>query len=357
MGLMDYLKGQFLEIIQWTDDSRDTLSWRFPDEDKEIKRGAQLIVRESQVAQFVYLGQYGDTFGPGKHTLSTENIPILSTLKGWKYGFESPFKADVYYVTTRLFTGNKWGTSNPIMMRDADFGIVRVRAFGTFDFRITEPKLFLKEVAGTDNHFRLDEFADTMRSRIVSVFTDALATAKVPVLDLATRYSELGEALLPIINPTTQGKYGIEITSFILENASVPPEVEAAIDKRSSMGAIGNLNDYVKFQMAEGMAKGGAGPAGAAAELAMGFGMAQNMMAQGAFNMNPAAGGAAAPAAGAAPAAAPSVDILTPAQVAQTLGVTEADVLASIEGGQIKAKKIGTQYRITKAALDEFLAQ
>ena len=354
MGLMDYLKGQFLEIIQWTDDSRDTLSWRFPDEDKEIKRGAQLIVRESQIAQFVYLGQYGDTFGPGKHTLSTENIPILSTLKGWKYGFESPFKADVYYVTTRLFTGNKWGTSNPIMMRDADFGIVRVRAFGTFDFRITEPKLFLKEVAGTDNHFRLDEFADTMRSRIVSVFTDALATAKVPVLDLATRYSELGDALLPIINPTTQGKYGIEITSFILENASVPPEVEAAIDKRSSMGAIGNLNDYVKFQMAEGMAKGGAGPAGAAAELAMGFGMAQNMMAQGAFNMNPAAG-AAAPAA--APVVAPSVDILTPAQVAQTLGVTEADVLASIEGGQIKAKKIGTQYRITKAALDEFLAQ
>ena len=174
MGLMDYLKGQVLEIIQWTDDSRDTLSWRFPDEDKEIKNGAQLIVRESQVAQFVYLGQFGDTFGPGKHTLTTENIPILSTLKGWKYGFESPFKADVYFVNTRLFTGNKWGTSNPIMMRDQDFGIVRVRAFGIFDFRITEPRLFLKEVAGSDHHFRLDEFADTMRSRIVSVFSDAL---------------------------------------------------------------------------------------------------------------------------------------------------------------------------------------
>ncbi len=357
MGLMDYLKGQFLEIIQWTDDSRDTLSWRFPDEDKEIKRGAQLIVRESQVAQFVYLGEYGDTFGPGKHTLTTDNIPILSTLKGWKYGLESPFKADVYYVTTRLFTGNKWGTSNPIMMRDADFGIVRVRAFGTFDFKITDPKLFLKEVAGTDNHFRLDEFADTMRSRIVSVFTDALASAKVPVLDLATRYSELGEALLPIINPVTQSKYGLEITSFILENASVPPEVEAAIDKRSSMSAIGNLNDYVKFQMAEGMAKGGTGPAGSAAEIAMGFGMAQNMMAQGAFNMNPAAASAAPAPAAAAPAPALSVEILTPAQVAQTLGVTEADVISSIEGGQIKAKKIGTQYRITKAALDEFLAQ
>lgn len=360
MGLMDYLKGQFLEIIQWTDDSRDTLSWRFPDEDKEIKRGAQLIVRESQVAQFVYLGQFGDTFGPGKHDLITDNIPILSTLKGWKYGFESPFKADIYYVTTRLFTGNKWGTSNPIMMRDQDFGIVRVRAFGTFDFKITDPKIFLKEVAGSDHHFRLDEFADTMRSRIVSVFTDALASAKVPVLDLATRYSELGEALLPLINPATQSKYGIEITSFLLENASVPPEVEQAIDKRSSMGAIGNLNDYVKFQMAEGMAKGGNSPASAAAEISMGFGMAQQMMAQGAFNMNPAAGAATPPPLpGAGPVAAAPVggDILTPAQVAQTLGVSEADVIATIEAGDIKAKKIGTQYRITKAALDEFLAK
>ena len=350
---MDYLKGQFLEIIEWTDDSRDTLSWRFPDDDKEIKKGAQLIVRESQVAQFLYLGQFGDTFGPGKHSLVTDNIPILSTLKGWKYGFESPFKADIYYVTTRLFTGNKWGTSNPIMMRDADFGIVRVRAFGTFDFRITDPKLFLKEVAGSDHHFRLDEFAETMRSRIVSVFSDALATAKVPVLDLATRYSDLGEALLPLINPATQGKYGIEISSFILENASVPPEVEKAIDQRSSMSAIGNLNDYVKFQMAQGMANGGGGAGGTAAELAVGFGVAQEMMKSGQLSMNPAA---ASPAAPAAAAAAPVADILAPAQVAQMLGVNEADVIASIEGGDLKAKKIGTQYRITKAALDEFLA-
>ncbi len=346
MGLMDYLRGQFLEIIQWTDDSRDTLSWRFPDEDKEIKRGAQLIVRESQVAQFVYLGQFGDTFGPGKHSLVTDNIPILSTLKGWKYGFESPFKADVYFVTTRLFTGNKWGTSNPIMMRDQDFGIVRVRAFGTFDFRIVDPKLFLKEVAGSDHHFRLDEFADTMRSRLVSIFSDALASAKIPVLDLATRYGELGEALLPAINPALQSKYGIEFTSFILENASVPPEVEAAIDKRSSMSAIGNLNDYVKFQMAEGMAKGGG--AGAPAEMAMGFAMAQEMMK----NTNLSQGGAA-PQAGGGGGALP--DVLTPAQVAQSLGVSEADVIASIDAGDLKGKKIGSAYRVTRAALEEFL--
>src|SRR2546426_2898862 len=201
MGILNFLKGQLIEIIEWTDDSRDTLSFRFPDEDKEIKRGAQLIVRETQVVQFVYLGEFGDTFGPGKHSLTTDNIPILTTIKSWKYGFESPFKADIYFVVTRIFTGNKWGTSNPVMMRDNDFGIVRARAFGTYDFHVVDPKLFLREVAGSDEHFRLDEFADTMRSRIVSVFTEALAQAKIPALDVAGRYSEVGNALLPIINP------------------------------------------------------------------------------------------------------------------------------------------------------------
>src|SRR5689334_5744324 len=272
MALMDFIKKQFIDIIEWTDDSRDTLSYRFPDEDKEIKRGAQLIVRESQVAQFVYLGAFGDQFGPGKHTLTTDNIPILTNLKSWKYALESPFKADVYYVVTRLFTGNKWGTANPVMMRDADFGIVRMRAYGTYDFRITDVQKFLKEVAGTDDHFRLDEFNDTMRSRIVSVFSDALAQAKIPALDVAARYSELGEALLPVINPIIGDKYGLAMTSFVVENVSVPAEVEQAIDKRSSMAAVGNLNDYVKYQMGQGMEKGGTGGAGGvAAEMAVGM--------------------------------------------------------------------------------------
>src|SRR2546428_1962329 len=274
MAILDFIKKQFIDIIEWTDDSRDTISWRFPDSDREIKRGAQLIVRESQVAQFVYLGQFGDTFGPGKHTLVTDNIPVLTTLKGWKYGFESPFKADVYFINTRLFTGNKWGTSNPVMMRDHDFGIIRLRAFGTYDFRVVEPRLFLKEVVGTDQNFRLDEFAETMRSRLVSVFTDSLATAKVPALDIASRYTELGDALLPVINPVVTAKYGIEIASFIVGNVSVPPEVDEAIDKRSSMSAIGNLNEYVKYQMGQGMGKGAGGAAGTAAGLAVGFGIA-----------------------------------------------------------------------------------
>ncbi len=353
MGLIDYLKTQFLEIIEWQDDSRDTISFRFPDMDKEIKNGAQLIVRESQVAQFVYLGQFGDTFGPGKHTLTTDNIPILSTLKGWKYGLHSPFKADVYYVNTRLFTGNKWGTANPIMMRDADFGIVRARAYGTFDFHVTDVKLFLKEVAGTDDHFRLDEFADTMRSRIVSVFTDALASAKVPVLDVASRYGELGAALLPMINPAVTTKYGIEITTFLVENVSVPPEVEEAIDKRSSMAAVGNLNDFVKFQMGQAMAKGGdaGGMAGTAAGLGAGLAMGQQMMA--ALNQPQTTTPAGGPAG--APPSNPGAELLGTADVAKVLGVSEADVLATLEKGDLKGKKIGTTWRIPKSAVDEFL--
>jgi len=357
MGVFDFIKGELLEVIEWTDDSRDTLSFRYPDEDKAIKNGAQLIVRESQLVQFVYLGEFGDTFGPGKHTLTTDNIPVLTRLKSWKYGFNSPFKADVYYLTTRLFTGNKWGTSNPIMLRDDDFGIVRARAFGTFDFKIVDAKLFLKEVAGSDQNFRLDEFSDTMRSRIVSIFSDALASSKIPVLDVASRYTELGEALLPLINPVVSGKYGIQIGSFIVENVSVPPEVEQAIDKRSSMAAVGNLNDFVKYQMAKGMeAPGGGGPAGMASELAVGFAIAQQIMqqqgvpsgAQGAMGAQGAT--AAAGAVGAAP------DLLSPADVAKKLGVPEADVMTIISSGELAAKKIGTSYRITRAALDKYLA-
>ena len=357
MSILDFIRKELIEIIEWTDDSRDTLSYRWPDDDRQIKNGAQLIVRESQMVQFVAAGQYADLFGPGKHTLSTQNIPVLSTILGWKYGFESPFKCDVYYLNTRLFTGNKWGTSNPVMMRDADFGVVRLRAFGTYDFRIVDPPKFLKEVAGTDQNFRLDEFADTMRSRIVSVFTEALAKAGVPALDVASRYSELGEALLPIINPAMTSKYGIEVTSFILENVSVPPEVEQAIDKRSSMGVIGNLNDYVKYQMGHGMGEGGEGAAAAAvpAQMAMGFGMAQEMMRNMQTGAPVVPGAAVPPPLPAAGGDAVALDVLTPEQAAQALSVSVEDVMASIAAGDLKARKIGNATRIARSALEEFL--
>jgi excisionase family DNA binding protein len=358
MAIMDFLNRQFIDVIEWVDDSRDTLSYRYPDDDKQIKNEAQLIVRESQIAQFVYVGQFADTLGPGRHTLKTENIPILSDLLGWKYKFQTPFKADVYYVVTRIFTGNKWGTSNPVMMRDADFGVVRMRAFGTYDFKIVDPVKFLKEVAGTDHHFRLDEFDNVMRSRLVSVFSETLAKAKVPALDVATRYSELGEALLEPINVATREKYGIELTAFVVENVSVPPELEQAIDKRGSMTAIGNLNDYIKYNMGNALAEGKAGVAGIGAELAAGLAMGQSMM-QG------MAGGAAqapsqaglvpqAPAAAAAPAAAP-IALMTPEQVAEALGVSPADVLQELEAGNLKGRKIGSQWRVPQASLDEFL--
>jgi len=354
LAILDFIRKQFIDIVEWTDDSRDTLSYRFPDDDKEIKNGAQLIVRESQTAQFVYLGQFGDTFGPGRYALTTANIPVLTDLEGWKYGLESPFKADVYFVVTRLFTGNKWGTANPVMMRDQDFGIVRLRAYGTYDFRVSNVQKFLKEVAGTDDHFRLDEFNDTMRSRIVSVFSDALAQAKIPALDVAARYSELGSALLPAINPILADKYGLAMTSFVVENVSVPAEVEQAIDTRSSMAAVGNLNDYVKFQMGQGMEKGGTGGvAGVGAEMAVGMAMAQQMVNQPGGVMAQTTKGveaARAPANGGG-----TVELMNPAQVAQMLGVAESDVLASLEAGDLKGKKIGTQWRVPKAAVDAFL--
>ncbi|HEY5307572.1 MAG TPA: SPFH and helix-turn-helix domain-containing protein, partial [Casimicrobiaceae bacterium] len=213
---------------------------------------------------------------------------------------------------------------------------------------------FLKEVAGTDDHFRLDEFNDTMRSRIVSVFTEALAGSKIPALDVASRYAELGGALLPLINPAIGEKYGLEMTTFLVENVSVPPEVEQAIDKRSSMAAVGNLNDYVKFQMAQGMGQGsgGGGIGGAGAELAMGMAMAQQMMNQTGGLMAQATPGIPAPA---APNGAPVPELMTPAQVAQMLGVAESDVMASLDAGDLRGRRIGTQWRVTRAAVDAFL--
>jgi excisionase family DNA binding protein len=235
------------------------------------------------------------------------------------------------------------------MLRDSDFGVVRLRAFGTYDFRITEPKTFLREIAGSDHNFRLDEFADTMRSRIVSIFSDAVASAKIPVLDVASRYLELGEALLPLINPAVTTKYGLEITSFIVENVSVPPEVEQAIDKRSSMAAVGNLNDFVKYQMAKGFETGGGGAAGTAAELAVGFGLAQQMMQQG------FAGGQATPTI--APAGGAVPELMSPEEAATALGVSEADVMAVLESGELKGKKIGSTWRISRAALTSYMSE
>jgi len=273
MSLWDKIKGEFIDIIQWTDDSQDTMVYRFERYGNQIKMGAQLTVRESQAAVFVNEGQIADVFTPGMYTLETQNMPILSTLKGWKYGFNSPFVAEVYFVNTKRFTNLKWGTLNPLMMRDPDFGIVRVRAFGTYEMRVIDPATFIREIVGTDGQFTTDEIANQIRNHIVSNFATTIGEAKIPVLDLVGQYQNMGQMLTEKIAPHL-AQYGIELTAMLIENISVPPEVEEAIDKRSSMGAVGNMQAYTQYQTATAIGDAANNPGLAGGTMAMGAGFA-----------------------------------------------------------------------------------
>ncbi|HYE96675.1 MAG TPA: SPFH domain-containing protein [Rubricoccaceae bacterium] len=282
MGLWDRIRGEFIDIIEWTDDSPDTLVYRFERYNNEIKYGAKLVVREGQEAVFVDEGKLADVFPPGTYTLETANIPILSTIQGWKYGFESPFKAEVYFVNTRQFTDQKWGTKNPIMLRDPEFGPLRLRAFGTYAFRVGDPAALIREIVGTDGHFQAGDLANQLRNLIVARFTDVLAESKLAALDLAANYDELGGFVLKRIEEEFKG-YGIHITSLLVENISLPPEVEQVLDKRTSMGIVGDLGAYTQFQAAQAMEKAAENPGGMAAGgmgMGMGFAMA-NQMSQG----------------------------------------------------------------------------
>jgi membrane protease subunit (stomatin/prohibitin family) len=273
VGLWDKVKGEFIDIIEFLDDSRDTIVWRFPRYQNEIKMGAKLVVRESQVAVFVNEGQVADVFTPGTYTLQTQNLPILSTLKGWKYGFDSPWKAEVYYVNTRQFTDFKWGTQNPVMMRDAEFGMVRLRAFGAYSLRVVDPEKLLRELVGTDPQFRTEEVQEFLRQLIVGHLGSALATAQVPVLDLAAQQLTIGTKLAGVLTEELS-TYGIQIPKFIIENISLPPEVEEALDKRTSMGVLGNLDQYTKFQAANAMQDAANNSGGAGEGFGLGLGMA-----------------------------------------------------------------------------------
>ncbi|MEI8120900.1 MAG: SPFH domain-containing protein [bacterium] len=279
MGLWDKLTGELVDIIEWLDDTSDTMVWRFPRYQNEIKYGAKLVVRESQVAAFINEGKLADTFVPGTYTLQTQNLPILATLKGWAYGFHSPFKAEVYYVSTRVFTDQKWGTKNPIMLRDAEFGPVRLRAFGTFAIQVQDPAVFLRQIVGTNQRFNVEGIGQQLRDLLVARFADVLGESKIPVLDLAANYDELSQFITKRIAHDFD-QFGIKVTALYVENISLPPEVEQAIDKRSSMGVIGNLNAYAQYQSANAMesaAKNPSGVAGAGVGLGAGFAMAQQM--------------------------------------------------------------------------------
>ena len=300
MSIIDKIKDaashQFIEVIEWLDATQDTMVYRFPVEGQEIKNGAQLIVRESQSAVFVSEGQVADVFTPGKYTIDGDNTPILSKLGAWKFGFNSPFKSEVYFVNTKQFTDMKWGTSNPIMLRDADFGIVRLRAFGAYSMRVADPAEFIKEIAGTNAQFQTEDIDGQLKRAIVTEFSDALGELKIPALDLAAQYKEIGEQIRGKINEDFKG-YGLEVTKFYVENVSLPPEVEAAMDKRSSMGALGDAQKYMQFQAADALrdaAQNEGGGAGLGAGLGAGFAVGGQM----ANVFSQQAGGAAAPGSG-----------------------------------------------------------
>lgn len=278
MGIFEKLFAELVDIVEWTDDTSNTLVYRFPRYGNEIKNGAMLTVREGQIAVLVNEGQVADVYEPGLYKLETANMPILSTLQGWAHGFESPFKAEIYYFNTTQFTDMKWGLRNPLIMRDSEFGVVRLRAFGTYAFRVNDVKTLLTEIVGTDGHFTVEEISDQLRNLMVSGFANIVAESKISILDLAGNYDKLGDLLSEQLNPEF-GEFGLLLTKLLVENISLPAEVEKALDERSAMGAVGDLDKFTKFQAAQSMrdaAKNPGGGAGAGIGMGMGFAMAQS---------------------------------------------------------------------------------
>ncbi len=282
MGLFDKLRGEFVDIVEWVDDTRHTLVWRFPRYHNEIKNGAQLIVRPGQVAVFVHRGQLADVFEPGAYQLTTDNLPILSTLQGWKHGFNSPFRSEVYFVSTRQITDLKWGTPNPIMLRDADFGPIRLRAFGHYSLKAVEPQTLLKELVSTDGVFEAEEITELIRSMINNSLADVLGESKISALDLASNYRELSEKLQAAVVEQIDDEYGLDLPQLFIVNISLPEEVEKAMDTRSSMSVIGNMQQFQQYQMGNAMMAAAENPSGGGAAdgmgLGMGFAMAGKMM-------------------------------------------------------------------------------
>lgn len=303
MSIGSFIKKQFIDVIQWNEDSDGTLAWRYPMEDFEIQYGASLTVRDSQMAVFVNEGKIADVFGPGRYTLTTQTIPVLTYLKNWDKAFESPFKSDVYFFSTRLQLGRKWGTPQPVTIRDKDFGMVRLRAFGMYSYKLADPKKFFTEISGTRAEYTVDELEQQLRNLVVATMSATLGGADLPFLDMAANQLLLAERMVAGMTPTFE-RYGLTLDNFAVENISLPEELQKAIDARISMGMVGDLGKYTQFQVAQSVplaAQNEGGLAGVGAGLAAGLGMGQVMMDA----LRPAQ----TPAAAAAPAApAPAAD-------------------------------------------------
>lgn len=285
MGLFDKIRNEFIDIIEWTDNTNNTIIWKFPRYQNEIKMGAKLTVRESQVAVFMNEGQIADVFQPGMYTLQTQNMPILSTLKGWKYGFNSPFKADVFFVSTKQFIDQKWGTKNPITLSDARFGFIELRSFGSFAFRVTEGGKFIKEIAGTQDIYTTEEVSEQLRSMIVTKFTDAVGEGNIPVEKFAANLDELSKLGQEKLN-TDFLEYGLTITKFLVENVSMPEELKKEIFNYSRLNAI-DMNKLAQFNTANAIqdAAKNEGLGGAGIGMGVGMGMG-NMINNTMQNMN-----------------------------------------------------------------------
>jgi len=273
MALFEKLRAELIDIVEWIDDSQHTLVWRFPRYRNQIKWGAQLIVRPGQSVVFVHQGRIADVFGPGHYSLETKNLPLLSTLMGWMHGFDSPFKAEVYFVSTRQLTDLKWGTSNPVPLRDADFGPVRVRAFGTYTLKAIDPGRLLSELVGTDGVYEAEEISALLRSIISMTFADVIANSGISVLDFAQNYSELSETVRRAVVERIDDEFGLEIPQLYIVNVSVPAEVERALDARASMNAIGDMGAFQAYQLGNAMPEAAANPAGGLAGAGVGLGM------------------------------------------------------------------------------------
>ncbi len=286
MGIFNMLRGQCIDVIEWTNSDRDTMVYKYDMHGKEIMMGAQLTVREGQTAIFVNEGQLADVFQPGRYELQTSNMPIMTALQSWKFGFNSPFKADVYFINMTQFLDRKWGTANPVMMRDAEFGMIRLRAFGIYSFRVSDPTAFLKEVFGTSSLYSTDGVEGQIKRTLVSGLSDAIAESKIPALDLAANYDELGNYAMQSINPKL-APLGLQLASFVIENISLPDEVEKAMDRRTSMGVVGDLNRYTQYQAAEAMREAANNPGGTAGSgMGIGAGMAMGQMFAQALGQN-----------------------------------------------------------------------
>ncbi len=333
MGILDKLRAEFIDIIEWVDDSNRTLVWRFPRYQNEIKHGAQLIVRPGQTAIFVHRGRIADVFTPGNYRLTTRNLPILGTLQGWKHGFDSPFRSEVYFCSTHQVTDLKWGTPNPVIIRDREFGPVRVRAFGTYTLRASDPRALLSELVGTDAEFDAEEISVLLKSIITTTFSDLVASAGISVLDLASNYQEISDQLRQAVLERVDDEYGLDIPQLYIVNISVPEEVERALDARSSMGIVGDLAAYQQYQIGQSIPAAATSPAGGLAGAGVGLGM--GMAVAGRMGAMPEGGAMLQPE---APPPAPVATNWHWVEAGQTMGPIGADQLAeAIATGRVKA--------------------